>query len=96
MTLIAVVLRAEKLLLGGKMNKIEQSLTAALERDDEVAFVKTDEELFKRAVSSASAEQGSKDLIALGMASIWVVFASIFMKILKPVFENMANKSGSK
>jgi len=77
------------------MNSIEQSLAEALERDEEVAFAKTDDELFKRAVSTASVQQGSKDLIALGMASIWVVFASIFMKILKPVFKNMANTNKS-
>ncbi|MGB2740173.1 MAG: hypothetical protein WBC60_06400 [Cognaticolwellia sp.] len=77
------------------MNSIEQSLAEVLERDDEVAFATTDDELFKRAVSTASVQQGSKDLIALGMASIWVVFASIFMKILKPVFKNMANTNKS-
>lgn len=75
------------------MNNIEQSLAEVLERDEEIAFVTTDEELFKRAVSTAIIRQGGKDLIALGMASIWVVFASIFMKILKPVFKNMADNS---
>lgn len=75
------------------MNNIEQSLAEVLERDEEVTFATTDEELFKRAVSTASVQQGSKDLVALGMASIWVVFASIFMKILKPVFKNMADNN---
>ena len=75
------------------MHNIEQSLAQELDREEDVAFVKSDEELFKRAVTSVNMQQGSKDLVTLGMASIWVVFASIFMKILKPLFSNMANKT---
>lgn len=88
-----MLVRAIKLLLGKKMKSIEQSLIEALDRDDDITFATTDEELFKRAVTTANVQQGSKDLIALGMASIWVVFASIFMKILKPIFKNMADNN---
>jgi len=41
---------------------------------------------------TANNQQGSKDLVALGMASIWIVFVSIFMKILKPIFKKVATK----
>lgn len=75
------------------MKSIEQSLIEELDCDDDITFTTTDEELFKRAVTTANVQQGSKDLIALGMASIWVVFASIFMKILKPIFKNMADNN---
>ena len=75
------------------MKSIEQSLIEELDRDDDITFTTTDEELFKRAVTTANVQQGSKDLISLGMASIWVVFASIFMKILKPIFKNMADNN---
>ena len=78
------------------MNNIEQNLKDQFEQDDDIAFETPDEELFKRAVTTANVQQCSKDLIALGMASIWVVFASIFMKILKPVFKNMANSNRNK
>ncbi|MBA6391963.1 hypothetical protein H4J38_14400 [Colwellia sp. BRX10-3] len=80
------------------MNNIEQGLAEGLglEREDEVAFVTSDEELFKRAVSTVNVQQGSKDLITLGMASIWVVFASIFMNLLKPTIKNMAKQSRNK
>ena len=78
------------------MNNIEQSLTEGLEHEDEVAFVTSDEELFKRAVSTVNVQQGSKDLITLGMASIWVVFASIFMSLLKPTIKNMAKHGRNK
>lgn len=73
------------------MKDIEQDLTKSFESDDDVTFATSDDELFKRAVTTVNVQQGSKDLIALGMASIWVVFASIFMKILKPIFKNMAH-----
>ena len=72
------------------MKNIEQDLTKGFESDDDVTFTTSDDELFKRAVTTVNVQQGSKDLIALGMASIWVVFASIFMKILKPIFKSMA------
>lgn len=76
---------------GGKMNDLEKSIAKELESEPELFFNTPDDELFKRAKTTASLQQGSKDLLALGMASIWVVFISIFMKILKPVFTNMAN-----
>jgi len=72
------------------MKNIEQDLSKSFENDDDITFVTSDDELFKRAVTTVNVQQGSKDLIALGMASIWVVFASIFMKILKPISKNMA------
>jgi hypothetical protein len=78
------------------MNNLEKNLTEGLEREDEVAFVTSDEELFKRAVSTVNVQQGSKDLITLGMASIWVVFVSIFMNLLKPTIKNMAKQSRNK
>ncbi len=78
------------------MSNLEQSLIDELKREDDIAFKASDEDLVKRAVTSANVNQGSKDLIMLGMASIWVVFASIFMKILQPVFKNMAKNSERK
>ena len=74
------------------MKSIEQSLIEELDRDDDITFTTTDEELFKRAVTTANVQQGSKDLIALGMASIWVVFAGLFINVLKPTLKNQANK----
>lgn len=78
------------------MKKIEQSIADGLAEDSEIKFDTSDDELFKRAVSTANTQQGSKDLLALGMASIWVVFASIFINILKPAFKNMANENNKK
>lgn len=72
------------------MKNIEESISKELNDDPEVTFNTSDNELFKRAVKTANVQQGSKDLIALGMASIWIVFISIFMKILKPAFKSMA------
>ena len=72
------------------MKSIEQQLAEGLENDEDVAFTTSDDELFQRAVTTVSVQQGGKDLIGLGMASIWVVFASLFMKILQPLFKNMA------
>ena len=45
------------------MNNIEQNLTQALQREDDIAFAMSDEELFKRAEVTANVKQGSKDLI---------------------------------
>lgn len=70
------------------MNNIERDLTKALQREDDIAFVMSDEELFKRAEITANVKQGSKDLISLGMASIWVVFAGLFINVLKPTLKN--------
>jgi len=75
------------------MKSIEQSLVEELANDHDVVFATSDEELFKRAETTINVQQGSKDFVALGMASIWVVFASIFMKVLKPIFDNMAINS---
>ena len=72
------------------MKNIEERIAEELGEGSDITFNMSDDELFKRAVKTANVQQGSKDLIALGMASIWVVFISIFMKILKPVFKNMA------
>lgn len=72
------------------MNDIEKNITKALQNDPEVRFSTSDNELFKRASTTANNQQGTKDFLALGMASIWVVFVSIFMKILKPIFKKMA------
>ncbi|WDD99453.1 hypothetical protein [Thalassomonas actiniarum] len=73
------------------MKDIEKSITQGLENEPEQMFNVSDDELFKRAVTTVNVQQGSKDLLALGMASIWVVFVSIFIKILKPVFKHMAD-----
>ena len=75
------------------MNDIEKNITDVFQRDPEVVFSTSDNELFKRASTTANNHQGSKDFIALGMASIWIVFVSIFMKILKPIFKKMATNS---
>jgi hypothetical protein len=77
------------------MKNIEQHITDELTDEPECVFNTSDDELFKRAVTTANTQQGSKDLLALGMASLWVVFVSIFMKILKPIFTNMANNSSN-
>jgi hypothetical protein len=74
------------------MQNIEKNITAELKADPEFAFSTSDDELFKRATITANNQQGSKDLVTLGMASIWIVFVSIFMKILKPIFKQMASK----
>lgn len=73
------------------MENIEKSIAEELKNSHELAFSTSDDELFKRATLTANNQQGTKDLLALGMASIWVVFISIFMKILKPIFKQMAN-----
>mgnify|MGYP003385364404 CR=1 FL=1 len=72
------------------MNNIEKNITDAFQSDPEVVFSTSDNELFKRASTTANNQQGTKDFLALGMASIWIVFVSIFMKILKPIFKKMA------
>jgi|GEM_PF-1442047 len=74
------------------MKDIEDDIKKELINEPELAFTTSDDELFKRATKTANNQQGTKDLVALGMASIWVVFVSIFMKILKPIFKRMANK----
>jgi len=71
------------------MKDIENDITEELINEPEVAFSTSDNELFNRATKTANNQQGTKDLVALGMASIWVVFVSIFMKILKPIFKKM-------
>lgn len=78
------------------MKDIEKNIAEELKNSSELAFSTSDDELFKRATVTANNQQGTKDLLALGMASIWVVFVSIFMKILKPIFKQMANNSEKK
>ena len=77
------------------MKSIENKITEELKSNPEFNFSTSDDELFKRATKTANNQQGTKDLIALGMASLWVVFISIFMKILKPIFKQMAAKPKS-
>jgi hypothetical protein len=60
------------------MKDIEKSLAKELSCDADVAFSTSDDQL------------GTKDLVALGLASLWVVFISLFMKVLKPIFKQMA------
>jgi hypothetical protein len=72
------------------MKDIEKNIAEELKNNSELIFSASDNELFKRASSTANNQQGTKDLVALGMASIWVVFVSVFMKILKPIFKRMA------
>ncbi|TWX55169.1 hypothetical protein [Colwellia hornerae] len=72
------------------MKNIEKSLAQELSRDGDLAFSTSDDEFFKRAAITANNQQGTKDLVALGLASLWVVFISLFMKVLKPIFKNMA------
>jgi hypothetical protein len=80
-------------LLEDEVKDIEKNIAEELKNSAELAFSTSDDELFKRATVTANNQQGTKDLLALGMASIWVVFVSIFMKILKPIFKQMANNS---
>lgn len=77
-------------MLGVNMKSIEQQLADGFESDEDVTFTTSDQELFNRASTTVNVQQGSKDLVLLGMASIWVVFASLLMKILKPILNNMA------
>lgn len=88
-------LRSEaiKLLLGGRMKDIEKNIAEELKSENEFTFSTSDDELFKRASTTANNQQGTKDLVALGMASIWIVFVSIFMNILKPIFKKMTKSS---
>lgn len=72
------------------MKDIEKNIAKELKKDTELDFSTSDNELFKRATTTVNNQQGTKDLVALGMASIWIVFVSIFMKILKPIFKKMA------
>jgi hypothetical protein len=72
------------------MKNIEKNIAVELKRDAEFTFNTSDDELFKRATVTINNQQGSKDLLTLGMASIWIVFVSIFMKILKPIFKKVA------
>lgn len=81
--------KAIKLLLRVEMKKIEENISDAFKNEAEVVFDTSDTKLFERAATTASNQQGSKDLIALGMASIWIVFVSLFMKILHPIFTRM-------
>lgn len=74
------------------MKDIEKNIAAELKNGPELAFSTADDDLFKRATTTANNQQGTKDLLALGMASLWVVFISIFMNILKPIFKQMAAK----
>jgi hypothetical protein len=74
------------------MKNIENDITKELKGDPDLAFSTSDDELFKRATKTVNNQQGTKDLVALGLASIWIVFVSIFMKILKPIFKKMAEK----
>jgi hypothetical protein len=74
------------------MKDIEKNIKAELTSEPELVFNTSDDDLFKRATTTANNQQGTKDLVALGLASIWIVFVSIFMKILKPIFKQMASK----
>jgi len=78
------------------MKDIEKNIAVALNKGSESDFTTSDAELFKRATTAANNQQGTKDLLALGVASLWVVFISIFIKILKPLFKKMATKPSQK
>lgn len=77
------------------MKDLDKNITDELKKEPELMLNISDDELFKRATTTANNQQGTKDLLALGMASIWVVFVSIFMKILKPIFKQMANNTNT-
>jgi len=78
------------------MKDIEKNIAVALNKGSESDFTTSDAELFKRATTAANNQQGTKDFLALGVASLWVVFISIFIKILKPLFKKMATKPSQK
>ena len=88
--------KAITLLLEGKMKDIENNIAEELKSDTNFEFNTSDSELFKRATITANNQQGTKDLVALGMASLWVVFVSLFMKILQPIFKQMAKNTKTK
>ena len=60
-----------------KEEDIEINIAAELKGDSELAFSTSDDELFKRASITANNQQGSKDLVALGMASFIIVSISL-------------------
>lgn len=68
------------------MKDLEKNIAKELANEPELVFTTPDDELFKRATATINNQQATKDLLALGMASIWIVFISIFMKILNPIF----------
>lgn len=78
------------------MNDLEKKIASELTSEPDLVFNTPDDELFKRATTTVNNQQASRDLLALGMASIWVVFISIFMKILKPFFKQAANSNSKK
>ena len=77
------------------MKDLENNIAKVLANDSENAFTTTDDELFKRATATANNQQATKDLFALGMASIWIVFISIFMKILNPIFTQVKTNTAT-
>lgn len=66
------------------MKDIEAQLAKSFQ-DEDTSFQTSDQDLINNAVKSANVKQGSKDLVVLGMASIWVVFVNIFLKIFSSV-----------
>ncbi|GHE93483.1 hypothetical protein [Thalassotalea profundi] len=75
------------------MKDLDTKIAKELSNEPEHVFTTSDDELFKRATSTINNQQGTKDLLALGMASIWIVFISIFMKILNPIFKQVNNNN---
>ncbi|CCQ10213.1 hypothetical protein PALB_10780 [Pseudoalteromonas luteoviolacea B = ATCC 29581] len=45
-----------------------------------------EQQLIKRAVSTGNKRTGMNDLAVLGISSIWIVFANLFVHICKPFF----------
>ncbi|MFT5757270.1 MAG: hypothetical protein ACI9LM_001999 [Alteromonadaceae bacterium] len=73
------------------MQDIENMLKNELTDKSEENFTTSDDELIHRAIKTANNQQGGKDIVALGMASLWVVFVSIFIRLLKPFITTVKN-----
>jgi hypothetical protein len=75
------------------MKDIEKNIAAELKMDPEITFSTSDDDLFKHATTAANKQQGTKDLLALGIVSLWIVFISIFMTIFKKMAPKPQNIS---
>lgn len=67
------------------MDSFEKSLKQHLSSKPSKKVSKANQQLLQQALQSANHHQATKDVAALGFASLWVVLASLFTSILKPI-----------
>jgi hypothetical protein len=71
----------------------EQSLKSHLKRKPRKRFKNSNKALIKQVLTTSNYQQGSKDVVGLGFASIWIVFTNLFLSIFKPFLTQKSAKN---